>query len=159
MGALNLAERRAMVARASERRDKDAAIILAALLFLFVVRVTAQLVQLLAPTDLLPPFAAWQSGALPYSILLASQIVIVGISVCVIVLLWRGWLPQRRRLGLACLVFGAIYFAFMAFRLIAGLTFLAGAPFFGATLPAIFHLVLAAMLLIIGSRLRQARGS
>ena len=148
-----------MTTRAREPRDRDAAIILAVLLLLFVGRVSAQLVQLLAPTDLLPPFSAWQSGALPYGVLLASQIVIIGVSVWVIALLWRGSLPQRPRLGLACLVFGVVYFAFMAFRLIAGLTFLAGAPFFGAVLPAIFHLVLAAMLLIIGGRLRQERGS
>jgi hypothetical protein len=148
-----------MAAEASERGDRSAAIVLAVLLLIFVGRVAAQLVQLLAPSPLLPTFSAWQSGALPYGVLLASQVVIVFVSVWVIALLWIRALPQRPRLGLACLVFGAIYFAFMAFRLVAGLTFLADAPFFSAILPAIFHLVLAAMVLIIGSRLRQARGS
>jgi hypothetical protein len=143
-----------VIERPASRR---AAIVLFALLLAFVGRVVAQLIQLLAPTQLLPPFSYWQSGALPYEILLASQILIIVLSVWLITRLWNGTLRRRPKLGLACLVLGAIYFAFMLFRLIAGLTFLAGSPFFGAILPAIFHLVLATMLLIIGRQLRRAR--
>ena len=57
-----------------------AAIALASLLLLFVARVLAQLIQLLWPNDLLPEFAEWQSGTLPYGALLASQIAIVALS-------------------------------------------------------------------------------
>lgn len=139
-----------------EQRSRGAALALALLLLLFIGRVVAQLIQLLAPTDSLPAFAAWQSGALPYGVLLAGQILIIGVSLWVIARLWRGSLRRRPKVGLVCLVFGALYFAFMLFRLIAGLTFLAGAPFFGAILPAIFHLILATMLLITGWQLRRA---
>jgi hypothetical protein len=146
-----------MISVIEKRPGRAAAIVLLLLLLAFAGRVGAQLIQLAAPTDLLPPFSSWQSGALPYSVLLASQSVIIGVSLFVIARLWNGSLRRRPRLGLACLAFGAIYFAFMLFRLIAGLTFLAGAPFFGAILPAIFHLVLATMLLITGRQLRRAR--
>jgi hypothetical protein len=146
-----------MTAAIEDRPSRTAAIILLVLLIAFLGRVIAQLIQLVAPTDLLPEFSAWQSGALPYALLLASQVVIIAVSLWLIARLWTGSLRRRPRLGLACLVFGAIYFAFMFFRLIAGLTFLAGAPFFGAILPAIFHLVLATMLLITGRQLRRTR--
>jgi hypothetical protein len=146
-----------MIAPIEERPSRAAAIILLILLLAFAGRVAAQLIQLVAPTNLLPEFSAWQSGALPYPVLLAGQIVIIGVSLFVSARLWSGSLRRRPRLGLACLLFGAIYFAFMFFRLIAGLTFLAGSPFFGAILPAIFHLVLATMLLITGRQLRWAR--
>jgi len=53
---------------------------------------------------------------------------------------WARWL-----LGL-----GAIYFAAMAFRLAAGLTFLADSAWFATTLPAIFHVVLAGFVLSLG---------
>lgn len=137
--------------------SRNAAVVLLILLLAFIGRVAAQLFQFLAPTDLLPPFSDWQSGALPYEILLASQVLIIGVSAWLIARLWVGALRRRPKLGVVCLVLGAIYFAFMLFRLIAGLTFLAGAPFFGAILPAIFHLVLATMLLIVGHQLRRAR--
>jgi hypothetical protein len=146
-----------MVLMDEGRRDRSAAIILLFLLLAFLGRVTLQLIQLVAPIDRLPPFSAWQSGALPYESLLASQLVIIGISLWVIARLWTGSLRRRPRLGVACLAFGALYLVFMLFRLIAGLTFLAGTPFFGAILPAIFHLVLATMLLITGHQLQRER--
>jgi hypothetical protein len=45
---------------------------------------------------------------------------------------------------------GGIYFAFMAFRLFAGLTFLEDHPWFSKSLPAFFHAVLAAFVLTLG---------
>lgn len=146
-----------MVAVGTEPRSRGAAAVLGCLLLLFIGRVIAQLAQLLRPTDLLPAFSEWQSGALPYSVLFSGQIIVIGVSVWVIAGLWNGSLRRRPRLGLACLVFGAIYFAFMLFRLIAGIAFLAGEPFFGAILPAIFHLILATMLIVTGRQLRRAR--
>ena len=54
----------------SARRTRYVAA-LGALLAAFVLRVIAQLVQLIAPVAWLPPFTAWDSGALPYGVVSA----------------------------------------------------------------------------------------
>ncbi|MDR2195566.1 MAG: hypothetical protein LBE50_03030 [Gallionellaceae bacterium] len=128
---------------------------LAILLMLFTGRVVAQLWQYLAPTDSLPPFSAWQSGLLPYPVLLASQIAIIAVVLWIILAIAGNRLGVYQRTGAGLLAFGALYFGFMAFRLVAGLTFLKTSPFFGATLPAIFHLVLATMVIITALHLRR----
>ena len=50
----------------------------------------------------------------------------------------------------ACFVLGGAYFAAMAFRLAAGLTFFSDVGWFAESLPALFHLVLAAFVLLFG---------
>ncbi|HNK14812.1 MAG TPA: hypothetical protein PLZ20_09620, partial [Nitrospira sp.] len=47
------------------------------LLLLFLFRVLAQMIQLVAPVAVLPPFHAWQSGALPYPVLVGVQVLIL----------------------------------------------------------------------------------
>jgi hypothetical protein len=141
----------------SEKKPgRNAAIALACLLVLFIGRVAVQLWQYFWPTDALPPFSAWQSGALPYPALVASQIAIIAVSLWTIARIADRKLGRRRRIGLALLALGILYFGFMAFRLVAGLTFLQDSPFFGVILPAIFHLVLASMLIIVGLHLRRS---
>jgi hypothetical protein len=61
----------------------------------------------------------------------------------------RGRHRPRRSIGIALLVAGAAYFAFMLFRLVGGLTFLQHLAWFQAMLPTLFHLVLAAFLLVL----------
>ena len=56
---------------------KTYVLILGASLLLFCFRVSAQLLQVIIPVDFLPPFASWQSGALPYEILLPIQIIMI----------------------------------------------------------------------------------
>jgi hypothetical protein len=136
---------------------RAAALALAFLLLLFLGRVTAQLWQHFWPTEALPPFSAWQSGLLPYPVLVASQLVIIAVSLWLIMSIAGGRIGPHKRIGTWVLAIGAVYFAFMAFRLVAGLTFLSDSAFFGATLPAFFHLVLASMLIIVGMHLRRAR--
>ncbi|MEM8926380.1 MAG: hypothetical protein AAGD35_22980 [Actinomycetota bacterium] len=125
-----------------------AVIALSTLAALFVARVVAQLVQSVTTVDALPPFDAWQSGALPYPALLASQVAIVGAQALVIraIAERRFSLAPGRRALLAAL--GAVYLVFMVFRLIAGLTFLDGDGWFDAFLPSVFHIVLAAFVLV-----------
>ncbi|HEX5007309.1 MAG TPA: sterol desaturase family protein, partial [Hyphomonadaceae bacterium] len=103
----------------------------------------------------LPPFSAWQSGTLPYPVLVLSQFAIIVASTWAIIAISRGKLGPSPRIGLLVLVAGILYFSFMAFRLVAGLTFLKDSPFFGVILPAVFHLVLASMLIIVGLHLRR----
>lgn len=126
---------------------------------LFVVRVFAQLIQKLHPLPILPPFAAWQSGAVPYASLLLFQILIMGVAGWVLLRLARGRQEPRAWLGYVLLAIGAVYFAVMALRLVASLTFAVHDPWWGATLPALFHVVLASFVVLLGHfHARQGRG-
>ena len=117
---------------------------------LFVFRVLAQLTQAIHPVSFLPPFQAWHGATLPYPLLGALQ---VGIIVVLVNVLWRvrtdiiSHRPWKYRVWFAL---GGIYFASMAVRLFAGLTFLADHPWFSKSLPAFFHVVLAIFILILG---------
>lgn len=132
------------------RQHSTVSLVLWALLGLFMFRVAAQLLQAYAPVPWLPPFAAWQSGTLPYAWLLLAQAVLIVIMGLVT---WRAgresW-ARRPGLGAGILSLGSIYFGLMIFRLVAGYTFAAGRPFLGAHLPAWFHLVLSAWVLGVG---------
>lgn len=127
----------------------------------FLFRVGAQAVQAWRPVAWLPPFEAWHSATLPYSLLLASQLVIFAAQLWMLVAMLRGRHRPRRWFGVALLVLGGAYFAFMLFRLVGGLTFLRDVPWFRVILPTIFHLVLAALLLVLADfHLRvQGRGA
>ena len=53
--------------------------ILLALFLMFALKVAAQLIQAFDPVPFLPPFAAWNSGALPYPLLVLSQMLIMAV--------------------------------------------------------------------------------
>lgn len=110
-------------------------------------RVLVQLVQRFGEVSWLPAFERWQSGAMPYWGLLISQIVILAILVTVTLGMTRG--RSRLRMPWLAIVaaFGALYFGFMAFRLVAGFTFADGDGWLDNPLPSIFHLVLASFVL------------
>ena len=115
----------------------------------FVGRVAAQLVQYRYDVTWLPAFDSWQSGALPYGVLVAAQLMIIAIQTCVLVALHRSVPLFTRRGALVVATVGAVYAAGMMFRLGAGLTFWADNSWFEAWLPTVFHLVLAAFLLVV----------
>ena len=127
------------------------------LTLLFAFRVVAQLASTVVDFPLLPPFGTWQSGILPYPVLLAFQILILGFMAVAV----------RRTHGVAgtpnawrhrlCLLLGSAYFTAMLFRLVAGQTFLADSSWFAKPLPTFFHLVLATFLLTLGQILRWQR--
>lgn len=123
---------------------------LTALLMLFLFRVFAQFLQAVYPVTFLPDFDVWHSGALPYSALLFFQFIITG--VCGLTV-WRFKtrpIAPNKNMGYVCLVLGVIYFTLMALRLIAGFSFAGDHPWLGAHLPALFHLVLASFVLVVG---------
>lgn len=126
------------------------ALALTALLILFFGRVAAQLVQRLWPTPLLPDFAAWQSGLLPYGVLLVAQLLILALVLHQIARIWSGRARPRRPLGSVLLALGGLYMAGAAFRLAAGVAKLIDLPFFQAMLPSVFHMVLAGVVLVLG---------
>lgn len=124
--------------------------LLVVLFLLFCFRVAAQLTQAFHPVTFLPSFSAWQSGALPYWVLVTCQLAIIIACVLVLLKFAKGTMSPDRNTGKICLVLGMIYLSVMLFRLIAGLTFAAGHSWFGARIPTFFHIVLASFLLVLG---------
>ncbi|HET7715337.1 MAG TPA: hypothetical protein VFK86_06890 [Bauldia sp.] len=136
--------------RMNERSFPAHAVIATALLAVFVLRVFAQILQFYHPTSALPPFAAWESGALPYGLLVTAQAVIILVSAGLIAGLFKQRLRPNRKVGLVLLVLASFYLAGAIFRLLAGYTFLSDVPFFSDHLPAYFHIVLAGLVLTFG---------
>jgi hypothetical protein len=90
------------------------------LLGLFVARVVGQIEVVLLAPSWLPPFRAWESGLVPYSLLLPIQIVLISWMAIIAADHWRGcgrfWVSQatpKRRLKIGA----AGYFAVMLLRL------------------------------------------
>ena len=121
-----------------------------ALAGLFVLRVLAQLIQAVQPVSILPPFDAWHGAVLPYPVLVASQIVLVLVFAIILVRVRRETIIPRRWKYRVCFALGGVYFAFMAFRFVSGLTFFVNDAWFAKHLPAFFHVVLASFILVLG---------
>lgn len=120
------------------------------MLCLFMFRVAAQPLALVVHTGFLPRFDSWQSGAVPYPYLVASQLLII---------LWlgrtaaqfsRGTVVARRRLGAIMMALGGAYFLTMIARLVLGATWLRENYWFASPIPTVFHLVLATAVLLYG---------
>jgi hypothetical protein len=124
--------------------------ILTVLFLLFCFRVGAQLIQAWSPVDMLPPFASWESGAVPYWLLCVSQAIIIFACARVIWRLYEGRVIPLRKTGIVLLVIGWFYFGLMCIRLIVGLTVAPDHFWFSARLPTLFHLVLASFMLVYG---------
>jgi len=120
------------------------------LFLLFCFRVGAQLLQHFFPVSFLPAFEEWQSGALPYWILVIFQIIIIAFCFKTAYQFTTGTVQPTRKAGKFYLLFGAIYFSIMLFRMVAGLTFAPDHAWLGARLPTLFHLILALFLIIVG---------
>lgn len=120
------------------------------LLFLFCLRVGAQLLQYFFPVSFLPAFEDWHSGALPYWILVIFQIIIIVFCFRLTYQFITGTVRSNQKTGKICLLFGIVYFSIMLFRMIAGLTFAPDHVWLGARIPTLFHLVLASFVLIVG---------
>lgn len=116
---------------------------------LFLGRVVAQFIQWVSSVELLPEFDAWQSGTLPYPALLVSQLVILAVQVVVILRVRAGRFEPGQRIRRSLLAAGAIYFVAMVARLLSGQTWADGHSFLDATLPSIFHLVLAGFVVLL----------
>lgn len=122
---------------------------------LFGLRVIAQLFQALYPVSFMPPFQAWHGAVMPYPVLVASQFVVILVIAVILLRVKADAVVPRRWKYRLCFSLGGLYFSFMAFRLIAGLTFLTHHPWFSKSLPAFFHVVLAAFILLLGHYIYQ----
>ena len=129
---------------------RQAILIQTILLLLFLFRVLAQLAQYFIEYSFLPRFESWHSETLPYAWLVISQVLIIAGVSTLIVRIHLGQYRYYRRRAWALLCLGSLYFLFMLVRLLLGLTILAGHSWFGATLPAFFHLILAGIVITAG---------
>jgi hypothetical protein len=126
------------------------------LTLLFALRIVAQPLSQRVPA--LPGFDAWHGGVLPYPALLLSQLAIAAMMVIVNLRLARGALVPRPHLGRWLGVLGTLYFSGMLLRLLLGQTLYPGSSWLDRPLPTLFHLVLAAWLLLLARyHVRHAR--
>ncbi len=133
--------------RSLARRNALALLILTVI---FAFRVVTQLIQAWHPIRFLPPFEVWHSGALPYSWLVGTQVVIMAMCLLIVWKLFNNTVIPSLRKGRLLLVFGSIYFGGMCIRLFLGTTVASEHEWFGATLPTVFHLVLGSFVILYG---------
>lgn len=126
---------------------------------LFALRVVAQFTQYIFQTDFLPAFEQWQGSQLPYPVLLVMQVLILLIMFILNVRVTSGKLKANRFTGKLVLVFSVVYFISMAVRLLLGLSLYADNAWYAKWIPAVFHLVLASYVLVLGFyHVRNSRG-
>ena len=127
--------------------NRAASRILATLTALFALRVAAQAIQLWAPVSFLPPFDAFQGSDLPYAVLLSSQLAILDVMIGVTSRVRWGALRRSARAARVLAALGAVYLAGSVARLVIGVTVPDAGQWMSASLPAFFHVVLAAFVL------------
>ena len=114
---------------------------------LFALRVCGQALQRWYPTQILPPFDAWQGSSLSYPVLLSMQLLILAAMFRVA---WRtahGTNRPNRRIGRWLAGLGTIYMIGSIFRIATGLAVGDAPAWFSAWISAVFHLVLAGFVL------------
>lgn len=120
---------------------------LSVLLLLFVLRVSGQLLVLMARPRWLPPMKDWYSGLVPYFILLPLQVAIIALMLAMIGQVRLG-IPDRE-LALGLFLFAAVYALGMLVRLIILRRRHPEYRWYeGGMIPILFHWVLAAFLLV-----------
>jgi hypothetical protein len=101
------------------------------------------------PLPILPPFEAFQGSRVPYGLLLAVQLVILGLMLRVAWRIHTDRLAPSGRAGRWLAGLGGVYMAVAAGRIAVGLA-VPGAPaWFSTWIPAFFHLVLAGFVLTV----------
>ncbi len=121
------------------------------LLFL---RVVGQIVVALRAPRWLPPMGQWQSGLLPYPVLLLGQAIVLTLMVWICVDFMRGAgffiEPRRPESGRGIVWFSRVYFGGMILRYIIWMWRRPDQRWIGGTIPIIFHSVVAAFLYTFG---------
>ena len=110
-------------------------------------RVLGQLVVARFAPRWLPPFEHWQSGLLPYPVLLIGQAVVLTLMIWISADFSRGagfWVEPRPRLGSVVIIWSYLYFAAMIARYVIRMVRRPDQRWLGGTIPIIFHSVVAA---------------
>ena len=116
----------------------------------FLGRVAGQFIQIVAPTELLPPLERWQGGNLPYPALLAAQIGTLVLIAWAYRRMAAGRSVMAARMAMPVIALGVIYFGVMAVRLGLGFSTMADVKWFASPIPTGFHLVLASIVMVTG---------
>ena len=122
-------------------------VFLAVFTVLLVARVAGQLMVATAAPKWLPPMEQWQSGLLPYPVLVAGQSVVLTLMIWITIDFAQGagfWLAPHPVLGLAALWWSYLYFGAMVVRYIRRMARRPDQRWFGGTIPIIFHSFVAA---------------
>ena len=130
---------------------------------LFLGRVLGQVCVAFFDVTWLPPMSEWQSGLLPYPMLLAAQNIILAMMAV------TNMGVQRERGPLAIVsirsarvvrTFSYVYFLAMVLRYVLTMAFIPERRWLGGVIPIVFHVVLALYLLIwSGHHLGRAASS
>jgi hypothetical protein len=134
-------------------KNRAYAVVLGALALAFSLRVLGQAIVALGQVSFLPPMEQWDSGLVPYPVLLPMQVAILAAQGMVSRDIWKGtgfFALHRPRLGRALRWFSCFYFAAMVLRYILTMTFYPERRWFFGTIPIFFHWVLAGYLFVLG---------
>jgi hypothetical protein len=119
----------------------------------FMLRVLGQALVAFFRVDFLPPMHQWQSGLIPYALLLPIQLMILGLQAKISVDIWRGagrLARCRPRGGRFLLSLSVVYFLAMVVRYALTMYLHPDRRWFTGTIPIVFHWVLAAYLFLLG---------
>ena len=125
--------------------------VLALLSGLFFLRVVGQFLVANRKARFLPPMEQWQSGLLPYPVLLFFQGLILALQAAIGAQARRGQgalVVERPRFGRLVRRFSVAYFAGMVARYVISMTRFPERRWFGKTIPIIFHCLLATYLYV-----------
>lgn len=127
---------------------------------LFFLRVIGQLLVTVAGVSWLPEKAHWQSGLLPYPVLVASQVAILVLMAGIARDAWRGWgwfVASRPRFGRIVRIASVVYFAAMVVRYVVTMALHPDWFPFEHSIPTFFHCVLATYLYLYSGVLARER--
>jgi hypothetical protein len=133
------------------------AICLTILQTLFFGRVLGQIVAELASPPWLPSVEHWQSGLLPYPVLLTAQILILMFMSLVTYDAFRRdglWYVRKSNTQRILRRVAYLYMAAMALRYVLTMALIPELRWFGHMIPIAFHFVLASYILTLGIKRR-----
>ncbi|CAN5424632.1 hypothetical protein BH10CYA1_BH10CYA1_03000 [soil metagenome] len=136
--------------------DRNHFFTLSFLLVLFCLRVSGQLLVALYQVPFLPPMQEWQSGLLPYPVLVTCQFLIIALfaKVCCDFYNQHGFFYEPKTALAAPLInFGKAYFVLNSARFLIWTVVLNHVGLTG-TIPIIFHFVLASFLILVAAHHR-----
>ena len=114
---------------------------------LLIGRVIGQIVVVLWAPRWLPPMQQWQSGLLPYPVLLIGQAVVLTLMIWISIDFSNRagyWVKPHPALGLAAVWWSYLYAGAMVVRYIVRMKRRPDQRWFGGTIPIVFHTVVAA---------------
>ena len=121
---------------------------------LLLLRVIGQIVVVLRAPRWLPPMEQWQSGLLPYPVLLLGQAIVLTLMVWICVDFTRGggmFVQPYPGRGRYVAWFGIVYFAGMVLRYVIWMWRRPDQRWLGGTIPIVFHSVVAAFIYTFGA--------